>query len=326
MAVVQGIFIVYLLFAGILNLAYTGQNSILLRNFGLVIYENNGQRRVFGYVKIGLGILLLLPSVLGMPFLVSGGAAFIAIFYLIYQEKQIPSAQKRPGGFMRGMAISIAAISTSFIFFARPDNIELGTRLLSKATHYLAAEKAWQLDNDTRSTKKGDTASEFELSDFKGQRPVALIFGAHTCPVFSEGTVRLKEIYDIYKNRIESIVVYGAEPHPTDEWWLGESKTFRFFHNLLGSRAAVDIKQPTTQEERNAVAARANTQLLNVEMPLYVDTIDNKVNTAYTGMPTRIYLIDENGSVVFNQGIDPISFHPDGLENAIENYLAGAKN
>ena len=71
LAVVQGIFIVYLLFGGILNLAYTGQNSILLRNFGLVIYENNGQRRVFGYVKIGLGILILLPSVSGMPFLVS---------------------------------------------------------------------------------------------------------------------------------------------------------------------------------------------------------------------------------------------------------------
>ena len=68
----KGFSIVYLFFAGILNLAYTGQNSILLRNFGLVIYENNGQRRVFGYVKIRLGILLLLPSVLGMPFLVAG--------------------------------------------------------------------------------------------------------------------------------------------------------------------------------------------------------------------------------------------------------------
>ena len=88
MAVVQGIFIVYLLFAGILNLAYTGQNSKLLRNFGLVIYENNGQGRVLGYVKIGLGILLLLPSVLGMPFLVSRGAAFIAIFYQIYRESK----------------------------------------------------------------------------------------------------------------------------------------------------------------------------------------------------------------------------------------------
>ena len=71
LAVLQGIFIVYLLFAGILNRAYTGQNSKLLRYFGLVIYGNNGQRRVFGYIKIRLGILLLLPSVLGMPFLVS---------------------------------------------------------------------------------------------------------------------------------------------------------------------------------------------------------------------------------------------------------------
>ena len=72
LAVVQGFFIVYLLFAGISNLAYTGQNSKLLQNFGLLIYENNGQGRVSGYAKIRLGILILLPYVLGMPFLVSG--------------------------------------------------------------------------------------------------------------------------------------------------------------------------------------------------------------------------------------------------------------
>ena len=55
---------------------------------------------------------------------------------------------------MRVMAICIAVISTFFIFFERADNIELGTRLLSKAAHYLAAEKAWQLDNDARSPKR----------------------------------------------------------------------------------------------------------------------------------------------------------------------------
>ena len=71
LAVVQGFFIVYLLFAGILDLAYWGQNSKVLRDFGLVIYENNGQGRVLGCVKIRLGMLLLFPSVLGMPFLVS---------------------------------------------------------------------------------------------------------------------------------------------------------------------------------------------------------------------------------------------------------------
>ena len=70
-ASVQEFFIVYPVFAGISNLAYTGQNSKVLRNFGFVIYENNGQGRGLGYVKIRLGMLLLLPSVLGMPFLVS---------------------------------------------------------------------------------------------------------------------------------------------------------------------------------------------------------------------------------------------------------------
>ena len=139
LAVVQGILIVYLLLSGILNLAYMGQNSKLLRIFGLVAYANEEKRKFFGSLKIGLGILLLLPSVLGMPFLVSGGAAFIAIFYLIYQEKQIPSEQKRPGIFMRGMAISIAVISTAFIFFEdrrrRPRSSSVSTRVRTAGRH-----------------------------------------------------------------------------------------------------------------------------------------------------------------------------------------------
>ena len=70
---------------------------------------------------------------------------------------------------MSGMAISIAVISTSFIFFEGSDNIELGTRLLStKAAHYLAAEKAWQLDNDTRSPKRVTQRRDLDYRILRG--------------------------------------------------------------------------------------------------------------------------------------------------------------
>ena len=69
---------------------------------------------------------------------------------------------------MRGMGISIAVISTSFIFFERADNIELGTRLLSKAAHYLAAEKAWQLDNDTRFPKSVTQRRDLDYRILRG--------------------------------------------------------------------------------------------------------------------------------------------------------------
>ncbi len=187
----QGTLIVYLLLSGILILNDFGQNNKLLRNFGLVSHIAEEKRNSLGSLKIGSGILLLLPSVLGIHFLISGGAALIALFCLIYQEKKMPPEQKRPGALIRGMAISIAALLSIFIFLEGADNIELGIRIFSKAIHYRDAEKAWQLESDTRSPKTGDAAPDFELSDpygemtvslsdFKGRRPVALIFGAHT--------------------------------------------------------------------------------------------------------------------------------------------------
>ncbi len=133
--------------------------------------------------------------------------------------------------------------------------------------------------------------------------------------------MRLKEIYEKYYQVVEFMIIYGVEPHSTDEWWLGESRMFRILHSKFKSRAAINIKQPDTMEERNSVAARAHEKLFDREMPLYVDKIDNKVSDLYTGRPTRIYLIGKDGKVVLNQGIGPYAFNPDGLAPAIEEYL-----
>ena len=57
--------------------------------------------------------------------------------------------------------------------------------------HYIKKEKAWQSRYDPQAPKVGDSAPDFELSDingehsvrlsdFQGQKPVALVFGSFT--------------------------------------------------------------------------------------------------------------------------------------------------
>ena len=62
---------------------------------------------------------------------------------------------------------------------------------MPSTVHYIKQEKAWQRKYDANAPRVGDLASDFELtdasgqhqvrlSDFRGQKPVALVFGSFT--------------------------------------------------------------------------------------------------------------------------------------------------
>ncbi|MCP4750405.1 MAG: hypothetical protein GY866_05905 [Proteobacteria bacterium] len=136
--------------------------------------------------------------------------------------------------------------------------------------------------------------------------------------------MRLKKIHQTYKNSIQFIFVYNQEPHATDEWWLGQSRTMRFFHARFKARSAIDIMQPTTYEERRRAAVRCKKQLLG-DIPLYVDGMNDRVKKLYTSRPTRIYFIGRDGKVVYNPGIGPYSFNPDYLEPELKKYLESSE-
>ena len=155
-----------------------------------------------------------------------------------------------------------------------------------------------------------------------GEKPVFLFFGANSCPPFSHGTLGINKLQEAYGDQVEFVGVYVNEPHPVDGWWLAGSKIQQHLYRRSGSRAAIDIVQPTTQAQRNQYARRAHENLLNEGIPLLVDSMDNKVNDMYTGQPTRIYLLDRDGRVVYNQGIGPYSFNPMYAESVIQKHLA----
>ena len=134
--------------------------------------------------------------------------------------------------------------------------------------------------------------------------------------------MRLKELHARYRGVVEFLVVYVKEAHPTDKWWLGQSRTQTLLHELSGNPARLDIREPVTLAQRRKVAASCHGNLFDGVVPLYVDLMDDRVSQKYAAKPTRIYLIGSDGRVVYNPGIGPFGFSPAHLEAEIERYLA----
>jgi hypothetical protein len=89
---------------------------------------------------------------------------------------------------------------------------------------------------------------------------------------------------------------------------------------LSRSKAATDIYDPQTIEERRHVAGSCATAL-DYGIPTLVDDMNDTVNKAYAAWPTRLYLIGLDGRVVYAGGLGPFGFKPVELERAIEMYL-----
>ena len=112
-----------------------------------------------------------------------------------------------------------------------------------------------------------------------------------------------------YGDKVEFLGVYVREAHPSDGWRMASN-----------DKAEIVFAQPRTFEERNDVAAKCCTAL-KMTIPLLVDTLDDAVGHAYSGMPDRLYLIDRSGRVAYKGGRGPFGFKPDELDQAIAMLL-----
>ena len=129
-------------------------------------------------------------------------------------------------------------------------------------------------------------------------------------------------LYDLgeqYGDRVQFLMVYIREAHPVDGWWLGGGLPGLLF-KLKGTKAAMDVTDPRTMEERRAVAGQCEVAL-RFGVRTYVDEMDDAVNKAYAAHPTRLYLVGLDGNVVYGGDIGPFGFKPAELKAAIEEYL-----
>ncbi len=112
-----------------------------------------------------------------------------------------------------------------------------------------------------------------------------------------------------YADQIEFVAVYVKEAHPTDGWRMESN-----------DKAGIAFRQPRDQAERGEVAHKCCTAL-EITMPLVVDTLDDAVGHAYSGMPDRLYVIDRSGKVAYKSGRGPFGFKPGEMEQALAMLL-----
>lgn len=180
----------FLLATGAHNLWMPDLDRAWLRKLG-AIGIGGPRTRLFGGVRIVLGLLMLAPIAVGAPTGLSLLAVLGALLFLIALERSLLDADKLRGRFIRRAAIAFAAISSLFMMWEGEDNLVLGADLLVHSMEWRDEEVAWQNSLDPKSPKVGDLAPDFELqdpegnvrirlSDFRGKRPVALVFGSYT--------------------------------------------------------------------------------------------------------------------------------------------------
>ena len=337
LSVFQGVLAGVLMVSGAANLFTKGAPPLkkLLRFFGGGIDFPIASNQRMGFIQLALGIALVLPFLLNISYLVSLLAALIAVIYLAGFEYRLMQRPNLAAKFFALSYIVFAVLISGFSLYEGHDNLKFGIETAFKAKKHRDAEIAWQLSSDPHSPKVGDMAPNFTLTSIDGEselqlksllnqgKPVVLFFGANSCPAFSQGTLGINRLHEKYQSKVNFVGVYVKEPHPSDEWWLTPSRFMSQLHARVESRAAVDIKQPSTFTERLRVARRAHQNLLNTGIPFMVDTPDNAVNNRWTGQPTRIYLLSENGEIIYNPGTGPYAFNPDYLEPVLDEYLAG---
>jgi Ca2+-binding EF-hand superfamily protein len=154
-------------------------------------------------------------------------------------------------------------------------------------------------------TLKSLGGEDVTLSKEVGEQPIVLIFGNFTCGPFRSQSGNLEKLYQRYKDRAKFYLVYVREAHPSDAWWMNSNE-----------RVGIKLPQPQSTKERRDVAQTCQKRL-DLKIPFLVDTIDDSVGATYSGMPNRLYLIDQKGKVAFKNGRGPFGFHPRQLEQAL---------
>jgi hypothetical protein len=164
---------------------------LLVTGFHELLQQQPHMSWGWGCVRVVLGLMLVAPIAFDAPVAVSMVAASLAFFLLVFLERRTTTASTRVRRFVPRLAVTFAGIAALFMLWEREDNLALGADLVLGTIEFRDEEIDWQLKNDPQSPKVGDIAPDFELqdpegrvrvrlSDYRGKRPVALVFGSYT--------------------------------------------------------------------------------------------------------------------------------------------------
>ncbi|MCI5055043.1 MAG: T9SS type A sorting domain-containing protein [Flavobacteriales bacterium] len=169
----------------------------------------------------------------------------------------------------------------------------------------------WFLGGNFEQTgiQPGDTAADFTLYDLNGNvfnlnnalssgKPVLLVNGNYTCPVFRNKIQVINDLFNIYNSQIEVCVIYTLEAHPDVDTSIYFGYVSVTQQNI---NAGILYEQPTAYGERKMIVSDmlSNTAL---QVPVYIDGPCNEWWTHYGPAPNNAYLIDTSGIVFEKHG------------------------
>lgn len=171
----------------------------------------------------------------------------------------------------------------------------------------------------------GDPVPEFELStldgtnldlrDHIGARPIVIQLGSHSCPVYRYRRFGMRKLRDEFAGRVDFIVVYTLEAHPTGTVSPYADREWRPFINRL---TGVDVTQPDDIGGR-IEQARRSTDELEIGSLVVVDSMTNETWKAYGSAPSPAFIVDTQGRIALRQ----VWTDPDQIAEILREILAG---
>lgn len=180
----------FLIVTGLVNMVSPGFGASWFQKLGAIQIVRGSAERL-GVVRLALGVTLLLPALLGAPYALSLIACIGAIALSRFLERGLPADSASVGRLARRTMLLAALLLPPFMLYEGEDSLDLGVEIFVTMQEWRTHELDWQLANDIEAPKVGEMAPDFELqdpagatavrlSDFRGKRPVALIFGSYT--------------------------------------------------------------------------------------------------------------------------------------------------
>jgi hypothetical protein len=156
--------------------------------------------------------------------------------------------------------------------------------------------------------QKGDTVPDFKLYSLAGDsfhlvdylssgKPLLLVAGSLTCPVFRGKVPRINQVAAIYDSLISVIVIYTLEAHPTDT-----SVYFGYISTGAANIAAgITFPNPLNYAERKHLADTMDAWV-SLNVPMFIDGPCNNWWKHFGPAPNNSYLIDTDGVVRSKHG------------------------
>ena len=154
--------------------------------------------------------------------------------------------------------------------------------------------------------KKIKQNSFFVLDKALGKKPVVLIFGSYTCPVFRGQIRELLAIEKTFSNRYDFYFVYLQEAHPDSILYIKEK----------GAEFLKTIAQTESVEEREIIALKTQ-ETFQIEMPILIDDNLQTAHRSYAAWPVGFVIISPDGLIRFKGGMGPHGFWPNELRQAL---------